>query len=108
VGPAGGPRVYRQGGGWVLGNAGAIFFKEASANKGGVTSSSLEVLAALALDDSEFSKNMAVSDIKRPPAFYKEYVEEIQRRTGWHVETHRLELFGRCPSCLADTGDGVL
>jgi len=26
-------------------------------------------------------------------------IGEIQRRTGWHVETHRLELYGRCPSC---------
>lgn len=26
-------------------------------------------------------------------------IDEIQRRTGWHVETHRLELFGRCPAC---------
>jgi len=64
----------------VLENAGAILYKDASANKGGVTSSSLEVLAALALDDGEFSRNMAVSDIKNPPAFYSEYVQEIQRR----------------------------
>ena len=28
-------------------------------------------------------------------------IEEIQRRTGWHVETHRLELYGRCPDCHA-------
>jgi Fe2+ or Zn2+ uptake regulation protein len=26
-------------------------------------------------------------------------VEEIQRRTGWQVESHRLELYGRCPRC---------
>jgi len=26
-------------------------------------------------------------------------VDEIQRRTGWHIETHRLELYGRCPRC---------
>jgi len=26
-------------------------------------------------------------------------IDEIQRRTGWKVETHRLELFGRCPEC---------
>ena len=26
-------------------------------------------------------------------------IEEIQRRTGWQVETHRLELYGRCPTC---------
>jgi Fe2+ or Zn2+ uptake regulation protein len=26
-------------------------------------------------------------------------IEEIGRRTGWHVEQHRLELYGRCPGC---------
>lgn len=26
-------------------------------------------------------------------------IEEIQRRTGWQVESHRLELYGRCPRC---------
>ena len=26
-------------------------------------------------------------------------LEEIQRRTGWQVESHRLELYGRCPRC---------
>lgn len=28
-------------------------------------------------------------------------VEDIQQRTGWQVQTHRLELYGRCPSCRA-------
>jgi Fe2+ or Zn2+ uptake regulation protein len=28
-------------------------------------------------------------------------VDTIQRRTGWTVETHRLELYGRCPRCRA-------
>lgn len=26
-------------------------------------------------------------------------LEDVQRRTGWHVESHRLELYGRCPRC---------
>jgi Fur family transcriptional regulator, ferric uptake regulator len=26
-------------------------------------------------------------------------IEEVQRRTGWQVESHRLELYGRCPRC---------
>ena len=26
-------------------------------------------------------------------------IEDIQARTGWQVDTHRLELFGRCPAC---------
>ena len=38
--------------------AGCVLYKDASANKGGVTSSSLEVLAALALNDDEFSQHM--------------------------------------------------
>jgi glutamate dehydrogenase len=41
--------------------AGVVVFKDASANKGGVTSSSLEVLAALTLTDDEFRTHMAVS-----------------------------------------------
>lgn len=28
-------------------------------------------------------------------------VGEIARRTGYRVETHRLELFGLCPACVA-------
>jgi Fe2+ or Zn2+ uptake regulation protein len=28
-------------------------------------------------------------------------LEDIQRRTGWQVESHRLELYGRCPVCQA-------
>jgi Fe2+ or Zn2+ uptake regulation protein len=26
-------------------------------------------------------------------------IDEIERRTGWHVEQHRLELYGRCIDC---------
>jgi Fe2+ or Zn2+ uptake regulation protein len=26
-------------------------------------------------------------------------IEQIQRRTGWQVDSHRLELYGRCPAC---------
>ena len=26
-------------------------------------------------------------------------LDEIQRRSGWQVEAHRLELYGRCPRC---------
>jgi len=28
-------------------------------------------------------------------------IEQIEARTGWNVESHRLELFGRCPTCQA-------
>ena len=41
---------------------GVILYKDASANKGGVTSSSLEVLASLALTDEECDELMCVRD----------------------------------------------
>ena len=49
-------------------------FKDASANKGGVTSSSFEVLAALSMSDSEFITNMTIGDSAITPRFYAEYV----------------------------------
>lgn len=55
---------------------GVILIKDASANKGGVTSSSLEVFASLALDDKEYSSLMCVKKTKAPP-FRKQYVAEI-------------------------------
>jgi glutamate dehydrogenase len=60
-----------------LEKAGCILFKDASANKGGVTSSSLEVLAALALTDDEFEKCMAVKN-GVIPKFYSDYVKTVQ------------------------------
>ena len=60
-----------------LEKAGAVIFKDASANKGGVTSSSLEVLAALAFTDEEFSEHMMVHGSTAPP-FYVEYVKAVQ------------------------------
>lgn len=60
-----------------LEKAGIIIFKDASANKGGVTSSSLEVLSALAFTDAEFEECMTVRD-DIIPDFYREYVIEVQ------------------------------
>lgn len=63
----------------ILEKAGATVFKDASTNKGGVTSSSLEVLAALSFDDAAFSKNMCMDPTtKELPSFYKKYVKEVQ------------------------------
>lgn len=56
--------------------AGSIIFKDASANKGGVTSSSLEVLAALAFSDEEFETNMQVKQGVVPP-FYADYIRTV-------------------------------
>ena len=61
-----------------LENKGVILFKDASANKGGVTSSSLEVLAALSLDDQEFPEYMQVKPNKEPE-FYTAYVKNVQK-----------------------------
>jgi len=66
---------------------GIIMYKDASANKGGVTSSSLEVFASLALDDQEYLSLMCVKKTKIPP-FRKRYVEEILEiiRENAHLE----------------------
>jgi len=62
-----------------LEKANVIIFKDASANKGGVTSSSLEVLSALALSDEEFEKNMMVKDGKEPE-FYCRYIKDVHKK----------------------------
>ena len=61
-----------------LEKCGVHLFKDASANKGGVTSSSLEVLAALAFDDQEHSQLMCKQPDGTLPQFYQEYVENVQ------------------------------
>ena len=55
---------------------GVILYKDASANKGGVTSSSLEVLASLALTDAEFDELMCVRD-GAITEFRRKYIAEI-------------------------------
>lgn len=61
-----------------LESAGCVLYKDASANKGGVTSSSLEVLASLCFDDAGFAEHMCVGADGRVPAFYRAYVREVQ------------------------------
>lgn len=56
---------------------GVILLKDATANKGGVTSSSLEVLAALVLDDEEFGETISVPAKGGVHPFRKKYIEEI-------------------------------
>ncbi|MDP2915580.1 MAG: NAD-glutamate dehydrogenase [Candidatus Aminicenantes bacterium] len=55
---------------------GVVLYKDASANKGGVTSSSLEVLAGLALTDKEFEELMCVKN-GILTGFRKTYIDEI-------------------------------
>lgn len=56
---------------------GVILYPDASANKGGVTSSSLEVLVGLSLTDEEYIANMLYHEGK-PTAFYMKYVRDVQ------------------------------
>ncbi|KAK7966512.1 NAD-specific glutamate dehydrogenase [Apiospora aurea] len=62
----------------ALEDAGCILFKDASANKGGVTSSSLEVLASLSFDDEGFVTHMCHNARGEAPEFYKAYVKSVQ------------------------------
>jgi len=63
----------------VLEKNGVILFKDASANKGGVTSSSNEVLAALSFTNEEFEEHMQVKD-GVIPEFYKSYVKYVCKK----------------------------
>jgi glutamate dehydrogenase len=58
---------------------GVVLYKDSSTNKGGVTSSSFEVLAGLAQNDEEFINNMIFKDGKKS-AFYESYVKDIQKK----------------------------
>ncbi|GMF17792.1 unnamed protein product [Phytophthora lilii] len=70
-----------------LEDAGVILFKDASANKGGVTSSSLEVLAALSMTDEDFAEHMQVDEATgKRPAFYADYVKEVQKRIDLNAQ----------------------
>jgi glutamate dehydrogenase len=61
--------------------AGCILFKDASANKGGVTSSSLEVLASLSFDNDGFIEHMCHNaETGKAPQFYQAYVKEVQAK----------------------------
>lgn len=61
-----------------LEKSGCILYKDASANKGGVTSSSLEVLASLSFDEEGFVENMCIREDGTVPEFYQQYVKQVQ------------------------------
>ncbi|CCX34060.1 Similar to NAD-specific glutamate dehydrogenase; acc. no. P00365 [Pyronema omphalodes CBS 100304] len=91
-----------------LEKAGCILYKDASANKGGVTSSSMEVLASLAFDDKGFAEDMCVGADGEIPAFYKEYVKTVQRtiqnnaRLEFEALWREAEKTGKPRSILSD------
>jgi glutamate dehydrogenase len=88
---------------------GVILFKDSSTNKGGVISSSLEVLAGLALSDEEWDRLMVVPPGGEIPAFRQRYVNEVveivTRRADQEFEllwkTHKEK--GTPLSVLSDT-----
>jgi glutamate dehydrogenase len=58
---------------------GVVIFKDASANKGGVTSSSLEVLASLAMKDEDYEAHMCTVN-GEAPEFRKQYIHDVLER----------------------------
>uniref|UniRef100_A0A0A9VVC5 Glutamate dehydrogenase 2 n=1 Tax=Lygus hesperus TaxID=30085 RepID=A0A0A9VVC5_LYGHE len=66
----------------ALERCGVVLIKDASANKGGVTSSSLEVFAGLALSDDEHRRYMSATNEHDAPEFYKRYVQETLDRVA--------------------------
>lgn len=91
-----------------LEKAGAVVFKDASANKGGVTSSSLEVLASLSFDDESFIEHMCVKADGTVPQFYQGYVRQVQAtiqenaRLEFEVLWREGEATGESRSILSD------
>lgn len=91
-----------------LEKAGCILYKDASANKGGVTSSSLEVLASLSFDDDGFLQNMCIGADGSIPEFYKAYVKEVQTtiqrnaRLEFEAIWRENEITGTARSILSD------
>ncbi len=65
---------------------GIILIKDASANKGGVTSSSLEVLASMALTPEEYGELMVCQSNEEPSLFRKAYVEEVLARISGNAD----------------------
>ncbi|OMJ26218.1 NAD-specific glutamate dehydrogenase [Smittium culicis] len=60
--------------------AGTVLFKDASSNKGGVTSSSLEVLAALCFSPEEHSRLLCTQPDGSLPEFYTRYAKDVQNK----------------------------
>jgi glutamate dehydrogenase len=70
----------------VLEAAGVKLFKDASTNKGGVTSSSMEVFASLAMSPEDHDAHMCVPVGQDPPQFYKAYVEDILKVIRYNAD----------------------
>ncbi|AQZ14551.1 GDH2 (YDL215C) [Zygosaccharomyces parabailii] len=75
----------------ILEAHGCVLIKDASANKGGVTSSSMEVLSSLALNDHDYVNKFIGTDKNKRTALYEAYVAEVQRR----IERNAVAEFGQ-------------
>jgi len=64
----------------ALEKCGVCLFKDSSANKGGVTSSSVEVYTGLSLSDEQHLEHMCVKDEAHPPKFYSDLKQDIIAR----------------------------
>lgn len=64
----------------ALERCGVVLIKDSTANKGGVTSSSIEVFTGLALSDAQHAELMCVKDAANPPAFYTALKRDIISR----------------------------
>lgn len=71
-----------------LEKSGCVLFKDASANKGGVTSSSFEVLASLVLNDEQFLKIF-----QKGESFYDNYVKQVQSKIILNAKNEAQVLF---------------
>jgi len=73
----------------ALENAGVVLYKDAMANKGGVTSSSFEVYAGLCMNEEEHARLMCCKEgIHKPTPFYEAYAKEVVARV---TENARVE-----------------
>ncbi|MFC1744665.1 NAD-glutamate dehydrogenase domain-containing protein [Candidatus Riflebacteria bacterium] len=65
---------------------GVILIKDASANKGGVTASSTEVLAAMTLKPKEFKELMVVGSDGKINEFRKKYLKDVLSRISKNAD----------------------
>lgn len=93
----------------VLEEAGVHLFKDASTNKGGVTSSSLEVFAALCMDPKEHDQLLTIPDSTLPPPeFYQQYVSEILAVIQHNASMEFSAIWKANHETLAADGDGYV
>ncbi|SCW03991.1 LAFE_0H03510g1_1 [Lachancea fermentati] len=72
---------------------GCILFKDASTNKGGVTSSSMEVLASLALNDSDFIGKFIGNNPHERTPLYQKYVKQVQEKVEHNARAEFKQLW---------------